>query len=413
MPWFNSSMNDAWAMPHSALETLTQIAQREQRSMTSVMQSMSASMRDEPDNPYEGIQVISVRGPLFCYANIFTRMLLASSYERIQKELHQALNDTCVSAIIFDIDSPGGEVNGCSSLAHMIYEARGTKPMVAFASGDCASGAYWMASACDSIVATDTASLGSIGVVATLCTQPYDDHRMDIVSSQSPHKRLDVSLDDDRARIQRRVDALADVFIEHVARHRNQTPNDIVQHYGGGDVFIGEQAITAGLADRVGTLTSLVNELSFHEAATADDFNPTDIVSVSTETSTMTLDELHKRHPNLRNEIAQQESARIATRIHTILSSEQAKDRSAMAMHLALETQLTPEAALAILEQTPIAQATLSTSEPVRPTTDFASLMQTIENPKVEPNTSAQSEDVSDASSEEVMAKRIANLHVL
>jgi ClpP class serine protease len=55
-------------------------------------------------------------------------------------------------------------VNGANELAQAIYEARGTKPIVAYVGGSGASAAYWIASAADRIVVSPTAVLGSIGV---------------------------------------------------------------------------------------------------------------------------------------------------------------------------------------------------------------------------------------------------------
>jgi ClpP class serine protease len=60
----------------------------------------------------EGAAVIPVVGPLFRYANIFTAISGASSYEVLAKDFTSALENPDVHSIILDIDSPGGEVNG-------------------------------------------------------------------------------------------------------------------------------------------------------------------------------------------------------------------------------------------------------------------------------------------------------------
>lgn len=83
-----------------------------------------------------------------------------------------------------------------------------------------------------------------------------------IVSSQSPHKRLDPTTDDGRSRLQIRIDSMADVFIETIARNRNVSAENVQNHYGGGDVMIGAKAVSAGLADRIGSLEGLIAELS-------------------------------------------------------------------------------------------------------------------------------------------------------
>jgi ClpP class serine protease len=125
-----------------------------------------------------------------------------------------ALEIPQITSIILDIDSPGGEVNGVSELASMIFEARGTKPIIAYASGDAASGAYWIASAADEIVVSETSALGSnwCGWYLRGKSAKESAETVEIVSSQSPHKRLDPMSDDGRAKLQTRIDSMADVL---------------------------------------------------------------------------------------------------------------------------------------------------------------------------------------------------------
>ena len=59
-----------------------------------------------------GVAVIPVTGPLFRHANILTAVCGATSYEILAQDFNKALNDPNISAIVFDVDSPGGEVNG-------------------------------------------------------------------------------------------------------------------------------------------------------------------------------------------------------------------------------------------------------------------------------------------------------------
>lgn len=97
-------------------------------------------------------------------------------------------------------------------------------------------------------MAADTAILGSIGVVS-IFEKDDEDKTIEIVSSQSPNKRPNIQTEAGRAKIQAHVDALADVFISKVAQNRNISPEDVVQNFGGGDVFIGQEAVRKGLAD--------------------------------------------------------------------------------------------------------------------------------------------------------------------
>jgi ClpP class serine protease len=61
----------------------------------------------------------------------------------------------------------------------------------------------------------------------------------------------DPATEDGRARIQATLDALAGVFIGEVARYRGVTEADVLARFGQGDVLVGADAVTAGLADRV------------------------------------------------------------------------------------------------------------------------------------------------------------------
>lgn len=65
---------------------------------------------------------------------------------------------------------------------------------------------------------------------------------IEIVSSQSPNKRPNVETEEGKAKIQAHVDALAEVFINKIALNGDISPKDIIQNFGGGDVFVGQKA---------------------------------------------------------------------------------------------------------------------------------------------------------------------------
>ncbi len=114
------------AITESALNNILTIATRQNESIEAV----SARLGRELDNSYvsevrDGVAIIPVVGPLFRYANLFTAISGASSYEILAKDFMAALDNPEITGIVMDIDSPGGEVNGCAEFASMIFEARG------------------------------------------------------------------------------------------------------------------------------------------------------------------------------------------------------------------------------------------------------------------------------------------------
>lgn len=209
------------------------------------------------------VAVIPVYGPMFRHADLLSEISGATSYQRISKDLQAALADEGIARIVLDIDSPGGEAAGCGELAEQIRATSKQKRVIAYAGGACASGAYWLASAASEIVAAPSAVLGCLGCRIALmdssgAQEKAGVKRIEIISSQTPAKRGTPVDDQVRARAQTWADDLADVFIGAVAELRGVSREKVIKDYGGGDVLIASKARAAGMADRIGTMTTIL-----------------------------------------------------------------------------------------------------------------------------------------------------------
>lgn len=138
----------------------------------------------------QNIAIIPIRGMITPTANILSQLFGGTDIASIKVQFLSAISDPEITGIILDIDSPGGLITGVEELASTITSARGTKPIVAYAYGNAASAAYWIACAADQIIAGPTTMLGSIGV-ALAVPKRQDDHWVEFVSSHAPYKRLD------------------------------------------------------------------------------------------------------------------------------------------------------------------------------------------------------------------------------
>lgn len=363
-----------WAITPEMMQTMTEIAKETRRTPEAVAKEFS---KDNANNGTfyvkDNIAVIRVSGPLFRYANLMTRICGATSYEILTNNFNVVLQDTKIKAVLFDFDSPGGEVNGCSELADLIYNARGQKPIVAYASGSCCSGAYWIASACDKIWAADTAILGSIGVVSVF-ENDGETKTIEIVSSQSPNKRPDISTDKGKAQIQARVDDLADVFIAKVARNRGISENAVVKNFGAGGVSVGENAVRNGLADGLSSFEEIFSDL-----------NQTTEISFMNE-------EKQKAAVVVTVPSAADIKAAERQRMTDVLSSDKAKGKEMTAQMLLSKTDLAAGVILDILQTVPAANDNF-----------LDKAMASIKNPEIQP--AAETED----DNAETMAKRIAS----
>jgi signal peptide peptidase SppA len=394
---WNKVADEPWAITSSALTTILDIAARQ----NAPPEAVAAKLGRELQNSYrlemrDGIAVLPVVGPLFRYANLFTQVSGASSYELLAKDFTQAVENPDVKAIVLNIDSPGGEVNGCAEFADMIHEARGVKPIIAYASGDAASGAYWIAAAADEIVVSKTSALGSIGVVGVYRGNKGE-NAVEVVSSQSPYKRLDPDTDDGRARLQKRIDAMADVFVDAVAKYRGVASSHVQNHYGSGDVFIGDAAVKQGLADRIGSFEKLLSELSGNPVSEP---SPHSINPNQQEKSMDDIQSLREAYPDLTASLEQdavkQGVATERSRVQGILSHDEANARTLLAQHLAFETDMEVEAAVSVLSKAPLETPTRDD------VSGFSAAMEATPNPEITP--SPETED----DSEEAVAKRLA-----
>ncbi len=264
---FHLAASRPWLIQRESLETILAVADRcgdvealQTRVGRPLDNTRLVSMRD-------GVAVIPVRGPIFRYANLFTEISGATSTGVLARDIQTALDNPYVRAIVLDIDSPGGEATGINELAKLIAAGRDRKRIVAYIGGTGASAAYWFASGAHEIVVDETAVLGSIGVVMSyLDTRKRDEkadvRQVEIVSSQSPDKRIDPNTDEGRAKVQSTVDALADAFVASVAGNRNVSVATVLSDFGRGGVLVGAAAVKARMADRLGSLEALISELA-------------------------------------------------------------------------------------------------------------------------------------------------------
>jgi signal peptide peptidase SppA len=261
MDWIHSH---CWAITPEAMELILQVANREFSDMQAVALKRAEYVQNTSfTGVRDGVAVIDVIGPIFTRASFFQSISGATDVERLAEDFGKVLADKSVHSILLNIDSPGGEVSGISEFATAIREANKTKPVYAFVQGMGASAAYWIASAAKEIYISDTAMVGSIGVIMAMQTQEpkAGTKTYEFVSSQSPNKRPSLETDAGRAKYQSLVDSMGAVFVETVAKYRGVTAETVQQKFGQGGMFIGQEAVSLGMADKVSTFEATLKAL--------------------------------------------------------------------------------------------------------------------------------------------------------
>lgn len=225
----------------------------------------------------DGVAVLPIEGVMAKRANLFSQISGGVSTQLVQRDLQDAVNDPAVHSIILSIDSPGGTVDGTESLAAAVRAAREKKPVVALASGTMASAAYWAGSAAEKLYITEgTTQVGSIGVVATHMDVSKAEEQRGVKTTEvfaGKFKRINSQYgpltDAGRATMQEQVDYTYSLFVQAVASQRGVSVEKVLSDMADGRVFMGQQAIDAGLVDGMSTLSALVEQLNQARASGA------------------------------------------------------------------------------------------------------------------------------------------------
>jgi ClpP class serine protease len=269
---YNLALTIPWQITPDALEAMLSLAIDEPLPEEEFKRRMhgprSLALRDGKRRDDRGtilmrdnVAILSVDGPIYRYADYFTQVSGGVTTEQLGRDVQTALDDSAVGAILFVVDSPGGEVTGIGELSNVIYNARGVKPIGAYIEGYGTSAAFRIGGAADVVIVDAEAIVGSIGTIMGVADPTKrPSYRIDIVSTQSPKKRPDVTTPEGRAILQATVDRLTDVFIAETARNRNISVEAILAIAGG--VLVGQDAIDAGLADRLGSEEGAIRDLA-------------------------------------------------------------------------------------------------------------------------------------------------------
>jgi ClpP class serine protease len=210
------------------------------------------------------LAVIDVCGPLTHQPSGF------DTYAAVESRFDVALA-LRPQVIVTRIASPGGDVSGAFDCArNMRRKARAAGVRwVAHSEAQACSAAYVLACAADEVWCSDSATIGSIGVIV----QPVETTRADAAmgirfetissgarkADGNQHSTLS---DEGRAAIQHSVDVMAGVFFEHVGQMRGDKLSAEAARALEAGVRVGSEALAAGLVDGISGFAELCDRLA-------------------------------------------------------------------------------------------------------------------------------------------------------
>lgn len=296
MSYFYSQI---WAIEPSNLLKMESVVERKFLGMS--RENLEQFSNTEKNKPYRSgwidqdgeakkVAVIPITGPMFKKAGILESLSGASGTGLVVEAIKQANADEEIEAILLDIDSPGGAVDGTQTLANTVRDSN--KTVIAFINGMAASAAYWVASQADQLIASEETSLvGSIGTLYThkasqwvnekgeTITQVVSDGSEDKIKP-SAYKPLD---EDEVEAIKAIINPINEAFLNAIRNSRNVEEEALT-----GKVYPAKKAINLGLIDSIGTIqTALEIAVNYKKDKDMENNLKTELEAVQSENAAL------------------------------------------------------------------------------------------------------------------------------
>ena len=181
---------------------------------------------------------------------------------RVFERLERAAADPWVKAVILRLDTPGGEVTASDIVYHEVlrFKERTGRPVIGLMMSVAASGGYYIASACDAIIAHPSSLTGSIGVISIFpsveALMAKIGVKVDVIKSGpskdsgSPFRDM---TEEEKKIFQGIIDEYYEGFLAVVAKGRRGKVADAdLRRIADGRIYTAPQALKLGLIDALG-----------------------------------------------------------------------------------------------------------------------------------------------------------------
>jgi ClpP class serine protease len=245
----------------------------------------------------------------------------STSYEYVTSQINNAINEGNTK-LTFYIDSPGGEVSGLFGLAAFIASlpSKYGVETVAVTDGMATSAAYVIAASCQTILATSSSIIGSIGVIMTLINVAEADKKAGvsytILRSKedkaliNPHEPFATRAIEDSVKM---LGVLDTIMNNAVTSYRPKLSLDTITKLAGNTV-LAEEALSLGLIDGIVT--------SFSEVMTTE--VPQQLLTTTNKGINMTLEEALAKNIELSSEL---QSLKASTTLEVAKAKQTEQDR--------------------------------------------------------------------------------------
>jgi protease-4 len=220
----------------------------------------SSSVGSFADAPQGSVALISISGAIMKYD-----FCGAPGTQSMMAMIDAANASPNIDAIVLEIDSPGGAVDGTAQLANKIKSS--SKPVVAYVNGMMASAAMWFGSAASYRVASSvTDMIGSIGTMAswrdTSKMQKAAGVRIhEVYATRSTDKNNEFrAANADEPDYQPMIDNILDPTNEQFIAAVKGNIKNVNEEVFTGAIYLADKAKEMGLINQIGTREDAVNK---------------------------------------------------------------------------------------------------------------------------------------------------------
>jgi ClpP class serine protease len=252
--------NRPWAITEDYLDVMAEVLVRAADEFAAGKTPTKPAEKPNALRMQDGVPVIEVDGVISKRMSMFSDVSGGTSIDRLSSQFDEAMA-TDAHAVVFNIHSPGGSVDGIDEFAQKVYDARASsnKTIIALADNMAASAAYWIGAQADEFYVSSGGSAGSIGVVARILdnSRALKNAGIDqlvIRSGDLKAPGVGPMSADQESSVVKEVQAYAQMFYDAVQRGRPLLNIDNVKR---GQMFVGQEAVQVGLADGITTLNAI------------------------------------------------------------------------------------------------------------------------------------------------------------
>ena len=306
----------------------------------------------------DGVAVVSIEGSLVHKTGALEPESGMQGYDGVRAKIDAAMQDPRVKGVLLNIDSPGGEVSGAFDMADYVASAKKRKPIWSYAGDMMASAAYLIGSQTDRVLASQTAYVGSVGVLMAHAdkSQQMEKDGVKVTLLYSGAHKVDgnpyAALPDTvRETMQGELDDLRNKFASRVAAGRSMSTEAVLKTEA--KTYTSAEAQGVGFVDGVASFDETIALFSQTLGRSSNTSKVKKMSEVIQAPAGFSDSEVEKLLSDALSEGKKAGAAEERARIQGILTHAEADGRGATAQHLAFATDMGASAAVSLLATMP------------------------------------------------------------